>query len=215
VNLENYDVLTANIERPERENDASAPVGIVGTDLLSRFDVELDFPNHRMTLYRVSSCAGNFIPWSGHYDTFMASITAHKAFVIPVFLNGKPVRAVVDTGSNESSLSLDGARAAGVDAQTLASEPGDTFFGSKGNVVTAHRHVFQTMGVGAGTFRNARISVQDASWLDTDMLLGMDFLRWRKLWLSYSTNQVFIQYTPRLPLNRAPTPLPEAPGGAQ
>lgn len=57
--------------------------------------------------------------------------------------------------------------------------------------------MFQTMTVGAGTFRNTRLSVQDATLLGTDMLLGMDFLRWRKLWISYSTNQVFIQYTPR------------------
>jgi Aspartyl protease len=82
VTLENYDVLTANIERPERENDAAAPVGLIGTDLLSRFDVELDLPNHRMTLYRVSSCSGNFIPRSGRHDTFMASVAAtrHSSF---------------------------------------------------------------------------------------------------------------------------------------
>ncbi|MGF6767518.1 hypothetical protein P3T24_007882 [Paraburkholderia sp. GAS33] len=41
------------------------------------------------------------------------------------------------------------------------------------------------------------------------MLLGMDFLRWRKVWLSYSTNQVFIQDTPRRPPLQ-PNALPTA-----
>ncbi|MFM0047275.1 retropepsin-like aspartic protease [Paraburkholderia sediminicola] len=215
LNLENYDVLTANIVRPEQENDAAAPVGLIGADLLSRFDVELDFPNHRLTLYRVSSCSGNFIPWSGRYDMFMARHASHNAFVIPVVLNGTPVRAVVDTGSNISSISRDGATAAEVDAATLASEPAGTFVGSKGNAVAAHKHLFQTMAVGTSTFRNARIFVQDGSFPDTDMLLGMDFLRWRKVWLSYSSNQVFIQYIPRAPLNRIPAPLPGVQDGAQ
>jgi hypothetical protein len=88
------------------------------------------------------------------------------------------------------------------------------FFGAKGQVMTAHRHVFQTMGVGTGTFRNPRIPVQDASWPDTDMLLGMDFLRWRKVWLSYSTNQALIQYTPHRPPLQTPNAIPAAPHSA-
>ncbi|MBK3815868.1 MULTISPECIES: retropepsin-like aspartic protease [Paraburkholderia] len=212
MRLENFDVLTSNIVRPEQENDASSAVGLLGADLLSRFDVEFDFPNHRLTLYRVSSCSGRFVPWNGPYDAFIAGRTAKKAFIIPVVLNGSTVRALVDTGSNISSVSREGAAAAGVDEQTLASEPGGSFFGSRGAAVIAHKHSFQIMIVGASTFRNARIFVQDSSFPGTDMLLGMDFLRWRKLWLSYSTNQVFIQYIPRVRPNPAPEPLPGGPG---
>jgi predicted aspartyl protease len=209
VNLVDYDVLTVNIVRPERENDASSAVGLIGADLLSRFDVELDFPNHRLTLYRVSSCSGRFVPWTGAYDSFMASRTARKGFIIPVVLNGTSVRALVDTGSNISSIGRESASAVGVDAQTLANEPAGSFVGAKGNAVTAHKHLFQTMAVGASTFRNARIFVQDASFPGIDMLLGMDFLRTRKVWLSYSTNQVFIQSVPRQRLPVMPVTVPE------
>lgn len=197
INLENYDVLTASIVRPEQENDASSAVGLIGADMLSRFDVELDFPNHRMTLYRVSFCSGRFVPWSGAYNVFMASRTSKNGFIIPIALNGVPIRALIDTGSNISSLSREGALSVGVDNQGLdRDQPGD-FVGSKGTAVSAHKHEFGTMTVGASTFRNVKLFVQDGSFPGTDMLLGMDFLRWRKLWISYSTNQIFIQYNPR------------------
>ncbi len=215
VNLENYDVLSVNIVRPEQESDASSAVGLIGADLLSRFDVEFDFPNHRMTLYRVSSCSGRVLPWTGAYDSFMASRTARKGFIIPVVLNGTTVRALVDTGSNISSIGRDSAAVAGVNAQTLANEPAGSFVGAKGNAVAAHKHLFQTMAVGTSTFRNARIFVQDASFPGMDMLLGMDFLRSRKVWLSYSTNQVFIQYTPPRPFPFPPAAAPAAASAIQ
>ena len=45
--------------------------GTIGADLLSRYDVEFDFPAKRLNLYRVQNCkqdSPEFKPWSIPYD---------------------------------------------------------------------------------------------------------------------------------------------------
>ncbi|WP_321899903.1 retropepsin-like aspartic protease [Paraburkholderia heleia] len=210
LNLSDFDVVTAHIERAEVESDAAAAAGMVGVDLLSRFDVEFDFPNHRLSLYHVAACSGRFAPWTGKYDAFMATRTRQGTLLVPVVLNGVTLRALIDTGSNVSSIAASAAAWAGVDARAMEGDPAMSFAGARGDMMTAHKHRFDTMSVGAATFHNVRLSVQDQDFPGIDMLLGMDFLRWRKVWLSYGTNQVFIQYTPppggRNPATRALPP---------
>ncbi|RKT13455.1 hypothetical protein B0G69_6608 [Paraburkholderia sp. RAU2J] len=50
---------------------------------------------------------------------------------------------------------------------------------------------------GSMTFKNAPVWVQESPLFGFDMLLGMDFLRSSKVWLSYRTGQVFMQYVGR------------------
>ncbi len=90
--------------------------------------------------------------------------------------------------------------------------------------VIEHKHRFETMTVGSITYRNAPVSVSETSLPGFDMLLAMNFWRGRKLWLSYKTGQVFIQYMgrplarPGMPPNGVPSSTVTAPpivGGGQ
>lgn len=208
LNLTDYDVLTVHIERPEAEHDGASAAGMVGLDLLSRFDVAFDFPEHRMSLYHVRSCAGRFVSWPGQFDSFKATRSPRGALIIPVVMNGVTLRALIDTGSNRSSMSRSAAAKAGVDEAAMVNDPVVTFTGANGSPMKGHRHRFDTMTVGSATFHNASVSVQEQEFPGTDMLLGMDFLRWRTVWLSYSTNQVFIQYIPHPKSNSVANQMP-------
>jgi predicted aspartyl protease len=187
-----YALQTVSIVRPEQAGDPAAPVGVIGADMLSAYDVELDFPARTATLYAVTGCSGDFVPWSGRHDVLAPLSGPPDLFVIPTVLNGHSIRALLDTGSNTSSLSLAAARAAGVDAAALKGDRADSYIGTRGVAVGAHRHGFDSLAIGSAHFSNARISVQDADFNAFDMLLGMDYLAPRKLWLSYRTHQVFI-----------------------
>ena len=192
-----YAIQTVNILRPGQADEPSSPVGVVGADMLSAYDVELDFPARTVTLYAVSGCGGDFIPWPGRHDVLSPQHGPADLFVVPVTLSGHQIRALLDTGSNTSSLSRSAARAAGADADALKRDRPDSYVGSKGVAVGAHRHRFDSLQIGAATYRNAQVSVQDADFGPFDMLLGMDFLRSHRLWLSYRTHQVFIQPSPQ------------------
>jgi predicted aspartyl protease len=187
-----YALQTVNVVRPEQAGDRAAPDGVIGADMLSAYDVELDFPARTLTLYAVSGCSGDFIPWPGRHEALTPLRGPPDLFIIPITLNGHGVRALLDTGSNTSSLGLGAARALGVDAAALKGDPADSYVGSKGVPVGAHRHRFDSLAIGSARVRGPRISVRDADFSAFDMLLGMDYLASRKLWLSYRTHQVFI-----------------------
>ena len=44
--------------------------GLLGRDFLSLFDLDLDMPARRLTIYSVRDCAGRFLPWTGGYAPF-------------------------------------------------------------------------------------------------------------------------------------------------
>jgi clan AA aspartic protease (TIGR02281 family) len=189
----NRDVLSVNVVRPEQEADHESAVGIIAADVLSDYDTEIDFPAGVLTLFEASHCDGDFVPWTGDHVTLQIDPGQYKLFSITVVLNGHPLRALVDTGSNLTSVTRKAALAIGVDPAILATERAGTFVGAKGAAVQAHKHRFDTMTVGRETFRNVPMFVQDTDFAPHDMLLGMDFLKWRKVWLSYRTGQAFLQ----------------------
>ena len=187
-----YPLQTTAVGRPEQAGEPDAPMGLIGADILSAYDVELDFPARTATLYAVSGCSGQFVPWTGHYDLFVTGSAGAVLFVIPVKLDGHWLKALVDTGANTTSMTLAAAHAAGATDEALKADPLNTYFGAQGVAVAGRRHAFRTFSTG-GAYRRVQISVLDTSFGAFDMLLGMDFLRTRRMWLSYRTGQLFIQ----------------------
>jgi hypothetical protein len=89
-------------------------------------------------------------------------------------------------------VTLAAAGAAGVDSVALSRDPRSSGSGADGLQVDTYQHKFD-MEIGTARFDNAPIVVADLNLKDSDMLLGMDFMRHRRVWLSYSTGWVFMQ----------------------
>ncbi|MDR5754549.1 retropepsin-like aspartic protease [Caballeronia sp. LZ024] len=100
------------------------------------------------------------------------------------------MRALLDTGAQSTVVSRKAALDAGADIN--ANDPASSGQGISGKPLDVRVHRFREMTVGDRAFENARVGVIDTP-MSTDMLLGMDFLRWRRVWPSYSTGWVFMQ----------------------
>jgi predicted aspartyl protease len=194
-----YPLQTSDVVRPEQAGEPGAPVGLIGADMLSAYDIEIDFPGRVLTFYTAAGCTGAFVPWARPYDRLTPEPAPADMFVIPVMLNGRRLRALLDTGSNASSLSLAAAAGAGAGRAALEADARAAYVGAGGVTVGARGHRFGTFSIGKAAFRNVRIAVQDRDFAPFDMLLGVDFLRSRRVWLSYATRQVFIQPAPSRP----------------
>jgi clan AA aspartic protease (TIGR02281 family) len=191
----NYDINLANIGTPETANNPKAPVGLIGTDTLSRHDLEFDFPNKVLRFYDVSHCSGRFIPWTGEYQDVHAFTMGRHLFIIPVGINGNVVHALVDTGSRQTSLGQSTVNKAHLSDDQKTGKTMQ-FYGSSGTTI-AKQYKLDSFVVGRSKFSNVPVYVQPESYGQFDMLLGMDFMKWRKVWLSYKTEQVFMQFTPQ------------------
>jgi predicted aspartyl protease len=199
---ENYQLTTVNFA-PGRKSMPGTPEGLLGIDLLSAFELEFDFPNRVLTLYTSKNCSGNFVPWAGKFDAIQGKRQLDGQLFIPVSLNRTSgnlnrvaINAVIDTGSSRSSIGIDTAHDVGVQEEELRSDRPGRFFGVSGIPVQAYEHHFDSFTVGQTTYHQAPVFIQDESFGVTQMLLGMDLLRWRKVWVSFGTEQVFLQSVP-------------------
>jgi len=168
-------------------------VGILGADHLEVFDVELDIPHHHMVLWRVQNCEDDFVPWRApHFVVHLGSyrlnrLTAH------IQVDGHPMTALVDWGSSSTVMTATAAATLGVTPAMLAQDRSGSSLGADRNEVPMHLHRFTGLTIGPETFRNVTIMVGDLNVTDVGMLLGTDYVTSRHIWLSYATNQMFVE----------------------
>jgi predicted aspartyl protease len=166
--------------------------GVLGADSLSSFDVDLDLPGHRMVLYEKQTCPGAAPAWTQPYARINAGRSVSDHLFFPVQLDGRRTEAFVDTGSQFTVLSTRAALALGLSATVLARDRVATVRGAAAEQLDAHIHRFSQLAIGAETIRNPDIIVTDVRLSDADLVLGIDFLRPRRIWLSYGSQQIFI-----------------------
>ena len=166
--------------------------GVLGADSLSSFDVDLDLPGHRMVLYEKQTCAGALPAWTQPYAKINAGRSMGGHLFFPVQLDGRRTDAFVDTGSQFTVLSTRAALALGVGAAALARDRVARVRGAAAEQLAAHVHRFAQLEIAAETIRNPEIIVTDVMLSDADLVLGIDFLRPRRIWFSYGSQQIFI-----------------------
>jgi predicted aspartyl protease len=183
--------------------------GLLGVDILSAFDIDMNVPDREMTLYAASHCAGSFVPWNVPYASVPVKRSQRGRLFLPVRVDGHELSAFVDTGARITVMTTEAAARVGVNLAALDRDPGGRGRGIDLNNVIVHRHMFTEIGVGPELFRNRPIDVAGLDLDRGDMLLGADYFRARRVWLSYAANRLFIALpTPRLRAAAGLPPLP-------
>jgi hypothetical protein len=184
--------LTVGVLSGARAQDAGID-GLLGRDFLAPFDLDLDLPANRLTLYQVSDCAGRFLPWSGKYTAIPVSIPQGNAIILPVTIDGTQLHAVLDTGAASSVLAAPGMFKLGLDQSKLAADPSALMSGVGPRVVTVHHHQFNALTVGDQTIASPALWAEPIRITPiADMLLGADWLAQRRIWISFATKQLFL-----------------------
>ena len=174
-------------------NALSGPLdGVLGADTLSSFDIDLDLPGRRMTLYQEQSCAIASPAWTQPYARIAAGRSPSNRLYFPVQLDGRRISALFDTGAQFSVLSTRTALALGVSEGVLARDPAVMVRGADGEQLSAHAHRFFRLEVDGEVIRNAEIDVTEINLNDADFLLGIDFLGSQRVWISYGSQQLFL-----------------------
>ncbi|HET6305605.1 MAG TPA: retroviral-like aspartic protease family protein, partial [Rhodopila sp.] len=167
--------------------------GMLGRDFLSVFDLDLDVPARRLTLYRVQDCAGRFLPWTGGYAPVPATFVDEDALVLPVTLDGTQLRAVLDTGASASLVAAPGIYRLGLQPAVFAGDPAIRVSGVGPHMVTMFRHTFRSLRVGGEVIASPVIWVAPVHLVPiVDMLVGADWVEARRIWISFATRQLFV-----------------------
>jgi Aspartyl protease len=181
--------------RLQTEHGLSAD-GLLGADILLAFDMDIDVPSGRLTLYRSRVCPDMRPPWPGS-PVEIDGVRARKdRLLVPFELDDVPGMAILDTGAQGNVIGVDMARRMGLSEQAVASDPSVRQHGV-GPVETISRlHQFKLLRIGPMAQEAPKITVLASDFGVGDALIGEEFLEGRRVWLSFRNRQVFVSRRP-------------------
>ncbi len=166
--------------------------GVLGTNVLIGFELDLDVPNRRLVLYRARPCPAALPPWTAPFTRLPVQQQGSGHLFVPGELDGQPVRGMLDTGASNTTVGLASARDAGVTEAALRTDPvRRTQSFSEGGLIVRQRR-FRTLRIGNDVLEQPMLQVANLPPYAGDLIIGGDYLATRRVWLSLVIGQVFV-----------------------
>lgn len=184
---------------------------ILGDDFFGLLDVEFDYAKGVVRLFRPQDCRGAFL---AYWDPSALAVPMEdgQKIVVPVKVNGKAARALLDSGASSSGVAISLAEKLGIASETTGLAPAGCASGIGADLVRSWVARFDTVEIGDQTIRDPRLYVADftagLSYLHDappEVLLGTDFLRTHRVLASRSQRKVYFSYIGGLIFPATPT----------
>jgi predicted aspartyl protease len=196
------------------EHDFGDDVALVlGDDFFQNADIEFDFQSNAVRVYQTKDCEDAALAYWARAAT-QVPLAPGGRVQLEIAINGKPVRAVLDSGASRSLLGAAEAEKLGVTPQSAGTTPAGCVGGYGKNAVDSWTAQFESFAIGDEVIRNPRIRFADlerhTGTAPAGMLLGADFLHSHRVLVSRSQGKLYFTYAggtvfPRPPAGRACT----------
>ncbi|MGN6147367.1 MAG: aspartyl protease family protein [Rhizomicrobium sp.] len=169
--------------------------GTLAPDVLGANDVDFDFAKNKFSLFSQEHCYGGVVYWTGGYFARIPfTINEYERHIqIEVMLDGKPARAVLDTGSSTSLMNLEAAQSAyGIDSKSLK------LLSSKDSDSHRYAYPFKTLSFGDVTVTNPHIvlvpqgEAHTLGGTEPPIIIGMSILSKLHLYVAYGEKNLYI-----------------------
>ena len=183
---------------------------LLGDDFFELVDVEFDLAHNAVRLYQTEDCRGVSLAYWATEPAGEAPIEAGSKIWLTVVINGKPVRAQLDSGAGNSLLSKANAARVGVTPEFPGTVAAGCVRGLGERQVDSWVGQFESFAIGNERIRNPRIRFADlwqhTTYVETgsrlpnrmagqpDMLLGSDFLRAHRVLVARSQRKMYFTY---------------------
>ena len=186
---------------------------LLGREFLLQQDLDFDLPDGLLRFVKPVGCGyEQMVFWNKPYsEAMLEDQTTDRAEVrVRVLINGRPVLAMIDSGSPFSVVTTGAAQRVGLDP-SRAQAAG--IVGGIGRAsMLSHIARFDTFTIGEETIKNAQLSIADLWHYNVipetgtrlgnsavvasqpEMLLGADFLRSHRVLFSPSHHRIYFSY---------------------
>ena len=177
-------------------NTTPAFDAIVGAPFLLQMDLEFDLGAKRMRFLQARDCGqAPLAPWKE--DTmvvpFEGGTDRNPKPHFTVLVNGQKLDAIVDTGASRTVMSREAARRAGVDVDGPGVRRTGHAAGIGPDLAPHWSATFKTFTIGSETLRDPELGIVDPRGaMDTDLLLGRDFLRTHRVLFAMGQRKLYI-----------------------
>jgi predicted aspartyl protease len=202
-----WEVLVAG-EQGFRDSDVAV---LLGDDFFQQVDVEFDLAHNAIRLYETKDCEGMSLAYWATEPAGEVPIEAGSSIRFTVAINGKPVRAELDSGATASVLTKADAARLGVTPESPGTVPGNCITdGDSKRTLESWVGQFESFTIGNERIRNPNIRFADlwkhATYTETgsrlptrlagqpDILLGADFLRAHRVLVARSQRKMYFTY---------------------
>ena len=191
--------------------------GLLGQTVLRVVDVEYDFPHHMLRLFKPAGCGEASLaywakdegigvvalePQSPLSLYYLGSALQAKSHLTPyaigaAHVNGGRIRVLFDTGASTSTLTTAAAQHLGVRIEGEGVRDGGVVMGVDHRGTQSWIAPVDAFEVGGEQIKNThlRVAAGGAAGLNTpDMLLGLDFFRSHRVFVSNSQHKVYFTY---------------------
>ena len=176
--------------------DHVSPVGLLGADILLAFDVDIDLSADTITLYGARRCPDARPPWTEPAVPIRQARRLNDRILIPMKLDGQQAVGLLDTGAQRTTIGSALAARLGLDQAALAADRTIMQNGAGPSSVMSHLHRFSSLSIGPTVTKDAELPVMLTDFGIGDALVGQDFLRGRRVWISFATTQVYVTQMP-------------------
>lgn len=169
-----------------------AAEGLLGSDILLAFDLDIDVPDRTLTLYRPRVCPDVQPPWHEPFAQVAGVKAQRDRLLIPVELDGVTGMGILDTGAQATTIGVSMADRLGLTPVALAGDPIVQHHGAGPGTQEARLHQFSLLRIGPSIEIDPILSVLPVDVGVGDALVGEDFIDGRRIWLSFANRAVFI-----------------------
>ena len=167
--------------------------GLIGADILSNYDIDYDPLDKKMTLYTIRNCSKIPPPWHGHYRKGPITVHPDGRFSLKISINQNSLQAMFDTGAVGLHISKTSAKKIGWTNDDLSKAPTYFVSGVNGKPRISPKIDLDEVIIASEKFHHKEASIIDIPSDDSDLLLGQNYMRHRRFWISYSQKTLYIQ----------------------
>lgn len=165
--------------------------GVLGINVLSGFEVDLDAAGGQVTLYRARPCAG--LPaWSGPYAKLDTQQQSSGHLLVPAALDGHALRGTLDTGTGTTTIGLQAAEDAELTPEDLRGGRSVAVQGTGPRGLRVWPRRFRLLEVGPTSLQGPVLNVADLPPEAGDLIIGNDYLATRRVWIALGAGAVFV-----------------------
>ncbi len=194
----------------------SGPDGLFGMNMMAAYDVDLDLVGQHAIIFEADGdCHKPAVALAPPlYDVRLVPVANNRVAEMDVGVDGKTVRAEIDTGSPHTVMFRSAAYRLGLDVSGLRVAGHQMIGGVGPGKVAAFRHVFSKVVIGDLTVNYMPVDIVDQAVVtgkrvhvgslltdDSDgegggeeMLIGADFMQKVHLWISNSSHRLIMQF---------------------
>lgn len=177
---------------PVTRSDGAPVDGLFGGDFLANYDLDLDLSAQKVGIYQAEHCGGTTFRPLGPSEFVVPLTLSHNHVLVTASVDGHEMPFLLDSGASQTSITSESARALGMTSASMATDPILDVRGTGSLRVVAHLHHFRDFVLGSDHVHDPVIAVHAG----TMNILGDDFLRRNRVWISYGNHRLHIRPIP-------------------